>query len=107
MASKRFCTLAISVKSIHEQARKHYGFQRTAMQMMQKFEILQRREGERFNCLYNRVMGFQDENMLKLDDPIQITNNNGERVAMTEDKPSSGYARSSHLVLALYITVSY
>ena len=46
-------------------------------------------------------MGFMDENMLKRDDPIQVTNGNGDRVNMTEDEPVSRYARSSDLVLAL------
>ena len=83
---------ATSINSIHQMARKHYGHERTAMQMIQKISILQRQDNEKFNCIYNRVIGFRDDNMLKAGDPIQITNGDDRRVTIDADEPESRYA---------------
>ena len=73
------------------------------MQMIQKVSILQRQDNEKFNCIYNRVIGFRDDNMLKAGDAIKITNGDDKRVTIDADEPESRYACSSDLALALYL----
>ena len=77
---------ATSLNWIYRYIREHYGVKRTGRQMMQKFGVLQRKEGERLNSFWNRFQGFYAENRIRKNDEIKITNNEGKIINAPKDE---------------------
>merc|ERR1711923_423689 len=94
---------ATSLNWIYRYIREHYGVKRTGRQMMQKFGVLQRKEGERLNSFWNRFQGFYAENRIRKDDEIKITNSEGKLINAPADEIGERYRLSSDIVLCLYL----
>ena len=94
---------ATSLNWIYNYIREHYGVKRTGRQMMQKFGVLQRKEGERLNSFWNRFQGFYAENRIRKDDEIKISNSEGRLITATADEKGERYRLSSDIVTCLYL----
>ena len=94
---------ATSLNWIYRYIREHYGVKRTGRQMMQKFGVLQRKEGERLNSFWNRFQGFYAENRIRKDDEIKITNSEGKLINAPKDEIGERYRLSSDIVTCLYL----
>ena len=94
---------ATSLQWIYNYIREHYGVKRTGRQMMQKFGVLQRKQGERLNSFWNRFQGFYAENRIRKNDEIKITNNEGKLISAPKDEIGERYRLSSDIVTCLYL----
>ena len=83
---------ATSLGWIYRYIREHYGVKRTGRQMMQKFGVLQRKDGERLNSFWNRFQGFYAENRIRKDDEIKITNSDGRLINAPADEKGERYS---------------
>ena len=66
--------------------------------MLDKYETLTRRPGERLRPFWNRFAGFYEDNRIKANDKLQT---NG--VTATADEPESRYGTSSDIVTFLHM----
>ena len=94
---------ATGLEWIYRYIREHYGVKRTGRQMMQKFGVLQRKDGERLNSFWNRFQGFYAENRIRKNDEIKITNSEGKLINAPADEKGERYRLSSDIVLCLYL----
>ena len=90
---------ATSLTWIYKYIREHYGCKRTGRQMMSKYSVLKRRDGERLNAYWNRWQGFWAENRIRKDDEIKISEA-GNIITATKDE--IGERLSSDIVACLY-----
>ena len=71
--------------------------------MLQKFDVLQRKEGEKLNSFYNRFKGFYAENRIRKNDEIKIDDGKNKLITATKEEIGERYRLSSDIVMCLYL----
>merc|ERR1712030_306208 len=84
---------------LYDQIRKHYGCERTGSDMLNRFETLERKPGEKMSSYWSRFMGFYEENRIKKDDKLTL---DGAKAA--EDEKQCRFSKSAELALFLHMT---
>ena len=62
---------ATSLEWLFDHVRKHYGCERTGRDMMNRFETLERKPGEKMTAYWSRFAGFYEDNRIKKDDKLK------------------------------------
>ena len=93
---------ATSLQWLYSYIREHYGCKRTGRQMMQKFTVLKRRDGEKLNAYWNRWQGHYAENRIRKQDAIKISKN-GKITTAEKDEDGERYRLSSDIVNCLFM----
>ena len=88
-----------SLQWLYDYLRKHYGCERTGSDMMNRFETLERKPGEKVTSYWSRFMGFYEDNRIKRDDKLLIDN-----AKATEDEVQCRFSKSTEIVLFLHMT---
>ena len=90
---------ATSLQWLYDYLRKHYGCERTGSDMMNRFETLERKPGEKVTSYWSRFMGFYEDNRIKKDDKLTIDN-----AKATADETQCRFSKSTELALFLHMT---
>ena len=89
---------ATSLQWMYDYLRKHYGCERTGSDMLNRFETLERKPGEKMSSYWSRFMGFYEENRIKKDD--KLTLDGAKAVA---DETQCRFSKSAELSLFLHM----
>ena len=89
---------ATSLQWMYDYLRKHYGCERTGSDMLNRFETLERKPGEKMSSYWSRFMGFYEENRIKKDDKLTL---DGAKAAV--DEKQCRFNKSAELSLFLHM----
>ena len=65
---------ATSLAWVLEHLKTHFGFERSAKDLMLKFVTLERKPGEKMRAYWSRFEAFFEDNHIKKDDKLQVNN---------------------------------
>merc|ERR1712208_33800 len=83
---------ATSLQWLYDQIRKHYGCERTGNDILNRFETLERKPGEKMTSYWSRFMGFYEENRIKKDDKLTM-----DGAKATEDDKQCRFSKDKDL----------
>ena len=89
---------ATSLQWMYDYLRKHYGCERTGSDMLNRFETLERKPGEKMSSYWSRFMGFYEENRIKKDDKLTL-----DGAKAVEDEKQCRFSKSAELSLFLHM----
>ena len=89
---------ATSLQWLYDQIRKHYGCERTGNDILNRFETLERKPGEKMTSYWSRFMGFYEENRIKKDDKLTM---DGEKAK--EDDKQCRFSKNTELATFLHM----
>ena len=89
---------ATSLQWLYDHLRKHYGCERTGSDILNRFETLERKPGEKMSSYWSRFMGFYEENRIKKDDKLTL-----DGVKATEDDKQCRFSRNTELAIFLHM----
>ena len=92
---------ATSLQWVYDFLRYHYGCERTGMDMLLRFETLERRPREKVTSYWSRFKGFYQDNRIKKDDKLTIDEGQGPKKA-TEDEKQCRFSKSTELAIFLH-----
>ena len=89
---------ATSLQWLYDHLRKHYGCERTGSDILNRFETLERKPGEKMSSYWSRFMGFYEENRIKKDDKLTL-----DGAKATEDDKTSRFRRNTKLAIVMHM----
>merc|ERR1711888_528977 len=90
---------ATSLQWVYDFLRHHYGCERTGMDILTRFDILERKPGEKVNSYWSRFKGFYQDNRIRKDDKLTTDNKKP-----TEDEKQCRFSKSTELAIFLHMT---
>ena len=90
---------ATSLQWVYDFLRHHYGCERTGCDILTRFDILERKPGEKINSYWSRFKGFYQDNRIRKDDKLTV---DGKKP--TEDEKQCRFSKSTELAIFLHMT---
>ena len=88
---------AVSLAWVYEHLKTHFGYERSARDLMLKFVTLERKPGEKMRAYWSRFEAFFEDNHIKKNDKLQV-----DGAKATDSDKQCRYGIGSELVLFLY-----
>ena len=98
IASSPIINNAVSLEWVFEYLKTHFGYERSAKDLMHKFITLERKPGEKMRAYWSRFEAFFEDNHIKKDDKLKVND-----AKATESDKQCRYGIGSELVLFLHM----
>merc|ERR1711888_148048 len=90
---------ATSLQWVYDFLRHHYGCERTGCDILTRFDMLERKPGEKVNSYWSRFKGFYQDNRIRKDDKLMTDNKKA-----TEDEKQCRFSKSTEIAIFLHMT---